>query len=93
MATLYTIAMSYLEGTYIAQVESNSVEDAIRAWPAKLNVDQIEGLSLAGYGQLSRTINRSNPEVIALDGLKSVWYVDFLIDGELMGVNIIQTQG
>ncbi len=91
MVNLYTIVMSFREGTYIAQVEADGLREALEKWPAQLNIDEVEGLTNVGYGELSRLIATATDNPSRLVGLRSVWYTDILVDGELMGLNIVKT--
>jgi hypothetical protein len=84
----FTFIADYMGGTYLSQVLSDNVENAIRVWAA--------GLRETDLGDLrDRQLEHARGELlhdipIPLTGLTSVWCISTLIDDHLLLVHIVE---
>ena len=91
MNSLYTFIMHYLGGTYIAQAEAETKEQAIRVWLKNLDIKQIEGFSKRDKEKaiLNDFIN-DDPALIM--GTTNVWCIGILTRKGYAIVNFVKTE-
>lgn len=84
----FTFVLGYRGGTFVSQVLEQDLSTAIQTW-AKLVVD-IEILGLKIDEAVARQILASIDDAVLLEGMKNVFCVTFLLEGDLGLLNIIE---
>jgi len=88
--TLFTICLDYRGGTYLSQVRSNTVPDAIKKWAEVVPTDDLNIWNL----QREDLSSLAKVEVVAVDDLSNVFCVSSTsVDDKLMLVHVIGTVG
>jgi hypothetical protein len=91
---LYTVIMEYREGTYISQVDGDSVVEALQKWASALDPAGIQGLGQARKKDLIDDIGSSLAHGLKaepLQGLLNVWCTSALTSGGFMLINLVAT--
>ena len=86
----YTFIFEYKKGTYIKQVESRNLIDAIRLWSCQLNATDIPDFDDKKQKQLQHEIALEDP--IALYGMNNVWCMFLRIGRSSYLLNIVATK-
>jgi hypothetical protein len=92
---LYTVIMEYRGGTYISQVDGDSVVEALRKCASALDPAGIQGRGQARKKDLIDDIGSSlsyGDEPVPLQGLSNVWCTSALTSGGIMQINLVATQ-
>lgn len=88
---LFTFIMEFRGGTYINQVEADSLEDAILLWPASLTIQEIKHFGEKSREALKLKLADADETPILLDGLTNCWCHAFSLPTGFALVNIVQT--
>lgn len=84
---LYTIVLDYAGGTYVAQVHAGSQNAAFSNWLREHRSQEAAGSS----PPIADAFNDDTAELVALEGLTSVWCASAATDNGLALVNVIRT--
>jgi hypothetical protein len=87
--SLYTFIFDYLGGTYISQVEAPDEVQALLSWGQNLDTEPIARMGKRTKKRMLEEISDDAPT--ALDEVKNVWYVSFILKHKLASVHIIRT--
>jgi len=86
----YTIVCEFRGGTYVSQVTSKDLLDAIRTWTVYLESEKpIPKVSRHLAKAVATQIGDVEP--VALAGLTGVWCITATFGGDLMLANIVET--
>ncbi|MBO9203358.1 hypothetical protein J7I42_23945 [Niastella sp. MAH-29] len=83
--------MEYLGGTYISQIEATSKENARVIWIKTLNIEEIEGFTIADKENIIKE-NFSDDDITPINQTKSVWF--FMVEAKngYGHVNMVKTK-
>lgn len=85
----YTIVFEFRGGTYIEQINGDSVMEAANTWANNVKISDIKHLGEAGKSELINQIKTENPT--PLNGLHHVWCISGILRSGYFLINIIQT--
>lgn len=85
----FTFIMELRGGTYISQVKSVGLSDAIVQWGSQLNIDEIKYFSHKTKDELIGKLHEDSPAPI--EGIKAVWVICYTLQVGFAMVNIVQT--
>jgi hypothetical protein len=86
--SLFTLILDWRSGTYLAQNEAGSVEDAVLAWAQSPRDDDPVDLGIARRRFLEQAA-RGEGCASPLEGLRNVWCFSCLIEGRLALLHIV----
>lgn len=84
----YTFVMEFRGGTYISQVEAESLALAIEKWSNSVDTKQIRHLGSIGKSTLIKKLQSEDPT--PLQGLDDVWCLAASIKSGFTMINIIK---
>ncbi|MCA9524480.1 MAG: hypothetical protein KC609_26115 [Myxococcales bacterium] len=87
--SLYTILLDFRGGTYLHQLEAESVEEAVADWARELDIAAISGFDPAERDELIRAVDDDPP--IAINGMRGVWCVSAGLEAGLALAHVICT--
>jgi hypothetical protein len=90
----FTVILEYDGGTYIRQLESANVEEAILAWAENLDLKPIQGLGPSSKAFLLRDLAldfKDGCGPVALDGVVNVWCDSHRLRNKLALITLGQT--
>jgi len=89
---LYTYIFEFRKGTYITQVEAESVDKSVGEWLENLKneKEKIYQLCTKSIQEISKELKDAKP--LLLDGIQSVWCLSFTIKQGYGLVNIVGTE-
>ena len=86
---LYTFIMEFGGGTYIKQIEANSLKESLEKWLSLLDYREISG---AGSGFAEYFINMSEEiDPVMVNGIKNVWCFSGIPMRQYCLVNVVMT--
>lgn len=86
---LFTFIMDYRGGTYISQVNANSLNKAKEKWVMQIKVTEVKDLGDKTMKQLVEELLEDDS--VLIDGLKNIWHNLYLVKGGYITVHIIKT--
>jgi hypothetical protein len=86
---LYTFLMEFRGGTYISQVSSSTLVDAVKAWAYELSVDGIKHLGIKGKNEIIKNIDEI--DLSPIDTVINVYCFCLRIKAGFIIVNVIKT--
>jgi hypothetical protein len=92
---LYTYIMEFRGGTYITQVQSDSLIDSVLSWTLQIEkeLDEIKFVGSKTIIQIRNMIsNKTIDEPMPLTGLNNVWYLGISVSIGYLRINIVKTK-
>lgn len=90
-AKLFTFVLDYRGGTYISQIESDSVSLSLRKWLDVVDLDEVWGLTNRGRSRFREAL--LSHDLAAVDRVSNVWCASGRVRGALATVHVVQTSG
>lgn len=88
---LYTFIMEFRGGTYISQIESNSILSACKKWVKKIDVSEIKFFSDAVKAKLLLGMIDTDNKPTKLKGVKNVFFTGVLLGKHMAYIHIVVT--
>ncbi len=88
----YTFVFEYKRGTYIKQIESGNLKEALKKWSKLINISEIAGFDSEKLEQLQKEIQNEAESPRLLDGMDDVWCLFLRIGYSSHLLNIIATK-
>ena len=95
MMEQYTYIMEFRVGTYVTQVEANSIDCSISKWieQIELEIDEIKHIGKKTLLELKKmSLNNLIENPIRLNRLSNVWYLGIYCKVGTMQINIVNTK-
>ena len=91
----YTYIMEFRRGTYVTQVEANSIESSVSIWIEQIEreVTEIKNIGKKTILELKQmSLNNLIDIPIRLNRLSNVWYLGIYCKVGTMQINIVNTK-
>lgn len=86
---LYTFILELRGGTYVSQVPSESLSEAILLWPTTLKPGEIKYFGEKAQSELMVKLREIIPT--SIKGMKNVWFLCLSTKVGFLNINIIST--
>ncbi len=83
----YTVILEFAGGTYLAQVEAATVEEAAQTWVRQLEWSAVEGMDAESFRELERELE--SEEATPIDNLVDVWCLAALPHDQLCLIHVV----
>jgi hypothetical protein len=87
---MFTILMEYKGGTYLSQVESGDVREAVEKWATSFNYEAVEGMTASSKEVVLEDIMHEDPASVS--GLTNTWACCIQIENDVALLHIIRTE-
>ena len=87
---MYTYILYFKGGTYISQVQANSLKESMSSWANNININDIQYFGKSAKSQLINQV--VDDTAVLIRGLYNVWYAGFLISGVYTSCHIVKTE-
>ncbi len=91
MKNLYTITLGVKGGTFVSQVDADSVNEAFYLWMNNLFTKNVAEFSERELGEIKSNYDRDIDVPVGIEGRKNVWCADFNMNKHYLSINIVKT--
>jgi len=91
MKNLYTITLGAKDGTFVSQVNADSVNEAFYLWMNNLFTKNVVKFNEQELGEIKNSYDRDIDIPVGIQGKKNVWCADFNINSQYLSINIVKT--
>ncbi|MFN0201470.1 MAG: hypothetical protein ACKVTZ_08115 [Bacteroidia bacterium] len=89
---LFTVIADYKGGSYVSQFFAKSAKGALKLWVEQFDFHYFSDNAAKIEKKLKEDIILLEKEVVPLNGLYNVWYVQFTIKKKICSLHFVRTE-